>query len=72
MIFNIPLPYFGSKGELQVDCPMDFIATHRVALAGSNLTGSSAGRLINTPALKFFDLKLNKDASNRDSVLDWP
>jgi hypothetical protein len=71
MIFNIPLPYFGSKGEIQVDCPMDFIATHRVALAGSNLTGSFVSRegyKYTCPEITF-DLKLNKDASNRDSVL---
>jgi len=43
-LFNIPVPYFGMNNNMQVDCQMDFIATHRVAKAGSNLTGRLIGR----------------------------
>lgn len=70
-LYNIPIPYYGSTDQLQVDCPMDFIATHRVAKAGSNLTG----RFVGKDAYKYtcpdivFDLKLNKDAGNQDSIL---
>jgi hypothetical protein len=70
-LYNIPIPYYGSTDQLQVDCPMDFIATHRIAKAGSNLTG----RFVGKDAYKYtcpdivFDLKLNKDAGNQDSIL---
>jgi hypothetical protein len=70
-LFNIPVPYFGSNREMQVDCQMDFRATHRVAKAGSNLSGSFTGRdayKYTCPPL-YFDLKLNQDAGNQDSVL---
>jgi len=70
-LFNIPVPYFGSTDAMTVDCQMDFIATHRVAKAGSNLTGRFTGRegYHNTCPDISFDLKLNKDAGNQDSVL---
>src|SRR5437763_14085708 len=42
-LFNIPIPYFGSTEQLSVDCPMDFVATIRVAKAGSNLNGRFIG-----------------------------
>lgn len=70
-LFNISIPYFGNTGGMQVDCEMDLIATHRVAKAGSNLTG----RFVGKDAYRYtcgeisFDLKLNKDAGNLDSVL---
>src|SRR5689334_21890892 len=41
---NIPVTYFGSSGNMMVDCQMDFVATHRVAKAGSNLNGNFVGR----------------------------
>lgn len=69
--FNIAVPYFGSTSEVQVDCPMDFVATHRVAKAGSNLNGRFVGRegyKYTCPDI-VFDLSLNKDAGNHDSVL---
>src|SRR5437868_5409479 len=43
-LYNIPVPYFGSTAKMEVDCQMDFIATHRVAKAGSNLSGRFVGR----------------------------
>jgi len=70
-LFNIPVPYFGLNNTMQVDCQMDFVATHRVAKAGSNLTGRLIGRQgyqYTCPDV-IFDLKLNKDAGNQDSVL---
>jgi len=70
-LYNIPVPYFGSSENMQVDCPMDFIAIHRVAKAGSNLTGRFVGRegYHNTCPDLIFDLKLNRDAGNQDSIL---
>jgi hypothetical protein len=50
---------------------MDFIASHRVAKAGSNLTGRFFGKgdyKFTCPDI-VFDLKLNTDAGNQDSVL---
>ena len=37
------MPYFASTDRVQVDCQMEFRATHRVAKAGSNLTGRFTG-----------------------------
>lgn len=70
-LFNIPVPYFASTDKVQVDCQMDFFATHRVAKAGSNLTGRFVGKgayQYTCPDI-VFDLKLNTDAGNQDSVL---
>src|SRR5215218_9514558 len=70
-LLNIPMPYFASTERVQVDCQMEFVASHRVAKAGSNLTG----RFLGTGDYKYtcpdivFDLKLNTDAGNQDSVL---
>src|SRR5436190_6635209 len=43
-LFNIAIPYYGSTAKMEVDCVMDFVATHRIAQAGSNLIGSFMGR----------------------------
>ena len=70
-IFDIPLPYHGSTTDLQVDCHMDLVAIHRVSKVSSNLVGRFMGK----PEYRYtcpdvvFDLKLNKDAGNQDSVL---
>ena len=70
-LFNIAVPYFGNTGGFEVDCEMDFKATHRVSRAGSNLVGRFRGK----EAYKYtcpdivFDLKLNQDAGNLDSVM---
>jgi hypothetical protein len=70
-LFNIPVPYFGSNNKMEVDCPMDLVATHRVAKAGSNLTGRFTGRegYRHTCPDIAFDLKLNTDAGIQYSVL---
>jgi hypothetical protein len=70
-LFNIALPYFGSTDKMEVDCIMDFIATHRVAKAGSNLLGRFVGReqyKYTCPDI-VFDLRLNEEAGNQDSIL---
>jgi hypothetical protein len=70
-LFNIAVPYFGSTSKMEVDCQMDFVATHRIAKAGSNLIGAFVGRdaYRHTCPQIAFDLKLNTDAGNQDSVL---
>ncbi|MGZ3839228.1 MAG: hypothetical protein ACXVMS_12885 [Flavisolibacter sp.] len=70
-LFNVPVPYAGSGNNMEVDCITDFRALHRMAKTGSNLNGKFYAR----DAYKYtcgnivFDLKLNKDASNQDSIL---
>jgi hypothetical protein len=70
-IFNIPVTYFGSPINMEVDCPMDIFAQLRVSQIGSNLKGSFVGRegYKRTCPEIFFDFSLNKDAGNKDSVL---
>lgn len=70
-IYNIPVTYFGSSSSSEVDCTMDLNATLRVARAGSNLNGRFVGKgnYKNTCPEIFFDFKLNKEASNQDSIL---
>ena len=71
-LYNVSVPYFGSNASMEVDCKMDFRAVHRVAKAGSNL----GGKLYARDAYKYtcgnivFDLKLNKEAGNQDSILN--
>lgn len=70
-LIDVPVPYFASTDKVQVDCQMDFVASHRVAKAGSNLTGRFIGKgdyKYTCPDI-VFDLKLNADAGNQDSVL---
>lgn len=69
--FDIPVTYFASVSQFEVDCPMDFLAQLRVAKAGSNLAGRciSKGNYKSTCPQIFFDLRLNKDANNQDSIL---
>lgn len=70
-LFNIPVTWYGSPINMEVDCPMDLIATLRVSQVKSNLKGSfvSRGSYKNTCPEIFFDFTLNKDAGNKDSVL---
>ena len=70
-LYNIPVTYYASSSTMEVDCAMDFAATLRVAQAGSNLNGKFTGREAykNTCPEIFFDLKLNKEATNQDSIL---
>jgi hypothetical protein len=69
--FNVPVTYFGSPANMEVDCPMDFVGQLRVSRAGSDLKGSfvSKGTYRNTCPPVYFSLKQNKEAGNRDSIL---
>lgn len=70
-LYNIPVTYFGSHTNMEVDCVMNLFATLRVAKAGSNLVGSFTGM----PDNKYmcvdinFNLGLSADMSKQDSVL---
>jgi hypothetical protein len=68
---NIPVTYFGSPVNMEVDCPMDLVAQLRVSQVSSNLKGSFVGKgnyKTTCPEI-FFDFTLNKGAGNQDSVL---
>jgi hypothetical protein len=70
-LYNIPVTYYGSITNMEVDCVMNLFATLRVAKAGSNLVGSFMGM----PDNKYmcvdinFNLGLSADMSKQDSVL---
>ncbi|TCZ74149.1 hypothetical protein [Flaviaesturariibacter aridisoli] len=70
-LFNLPVTYYNSPVNLEVDCPMDFVGQVRISRVGANIKGSFAakGSYRNTCPPLYFDLKQNKDAGNRDSVL---
>lgn len=69
--FDIPVTYFASTSQFEVDCMMDFVAQLRVAKAGSSLNGSfvSKSAYRNTCPEIAFNIALNEDANNRDSIL---
>jgi len=68
---NIPVSYYGSFFNQDVDCDMNLNATFRSAKAGSSLNGSFTSK----PEYKYtcpeisFNLKLNQQASNKDSII---
>ena len=70
-LYNIPVTYYGSFTNFEVDCLMNLQATLRVAQAGSSLGGAFEG----LPDYKYtcpdvnFVLHLNADISKKDSVL---
>jgi len=68
---DIPITYFASTTQFQVDCMMDFIAQLRVAKAGSNMNGRFVGKgdYRNTCPDIAFNIQLNEAANNRDSIL---
>jgi hypothetical protein len=69
-LYDVPVVYYGSISNFEVDCIMNLRATLRVAQAGSNLQGS----FNSTPETKYmcpdvgFNLKLDKDVNNKDSI----
>lgn len=70
-LYNIPVPYYGSTDKLSVDCAMDLLATLRVSATSSNLIGSFLGKAAyqyTCPELTF-NLEMNSDANNHDSML---
>lgn len=68
---SVPMIYFGSIVNLEVDCQMDFSATLRVAQAGSTLSGLFTA----LPDYKYScpdiqcNLSLDGEVSHKDSVL---
>lgn len=71
ILLSIPIVYYGSRVDMEIDCVMDFHARLRVASTGSTLTGQFTGM----PDTRYvcadisFVLDLNADASKTDSVL---
>jgi hypothetical protein len=71
-ITNIPVSYYGSYYNRDVDCAMNFAATLRVSQINSVLKGS----FISKPEYKhtcpeiLFTLKLNSDSLKKDSVMN--
>lgn len=69
-LFNIPVTFYGSPANMEIDCIMDFRALLRVASAGSILKGQfEAAENRYTCAEINFTLGLNADASKTDSVI---
>jgi|SRR5687768_9833186 len=71
-ISNVPVSYYGSYYNRDVDCAMNFAATLRV----SQLTSVLKGSFISKPEYKYtcpeilFTLKLNTDSLRQDSVMN--
>jgi hypothetical protein len=70
-LYNVPVTYYGSATNLEVDCIMNFRGVLRVAQAGSKLIGQFVGLPENryVCAEINFNLTLNGDISKKDSVL---
>lgn len=70
-LYDIPVVYYGSISNFEVDCIMNMQATLRVAQAGSSLVGSfvSLPDYKNTCPNINFNLSFNADISKKDSVL---
>ncbi len=68
---DIPVTYFASTSQFEVDCMMDFVAQLRVARAGSSLNGRfvSKSEYRNTCPEIAFNIQLNEEANNKDSIL---
>lgn len=70
-LYDIPVTYYGSMTNMEVDCMMNLQATLRVAKAGSTLVGTFKS----LPDYKYmcpeitFLLNMNADISKKDSVL---
>ena len=70
-LYNIPVTYYASPTNMEVDCMMNLKATLRAAKAGSNLVGAFVGMEDNkyTCIDINFNLALAADISVKDSVL---
>ena len=70
-LYDVPVTYYGSTTNMEVDCMMNMQAVLRVAKAGSSLVGSFKS----LPEYKYmcpevtFLLNMNADISKKDSVL---
>ncbi|HEY6503904.1 MAG TPA: hypothetical protein VIZ28_08020 [Chitinophagaceae bacterium] len=71
IILNVPVTYFGSPINKEIDCIMNFRALLRVAVAGSTLAGRFEGLPENmyVCAPISFNLTMNAAASKTDSVI---
>ena len=71
VILNVPVTYFGSPMNMEVDCIMNLRAQLRVAVAASTLAGRFEGLPDNmyVCAPISFNLTMNSDASKTDSVI---
>ncbi|MGQ0737923.1 MAG: hypothetical protein ACT4OJ_02580 [Bacteroidota bacterium] len=70
-IYDVPLPYYASIRNFEVDCMMNLQATLRVSQTGSFLTGSFRALpdyRYTCPEVRF-NWILNADISKKDSVL---
>jgi hypothetical protein len=68
---NIPITYYASTSTMEVDCMMDFVATLRIAKAGSSLSGIFTGTedyRTTCPEISF-NLGLDENNSKHDSVM---
>ena len=71
-ISNVPVSYYGSYYNRDVDCAMNFQATLRVSQVNSELKGS----FISKPEYKYtcpeilFSLTLNTDSLKQDSIIN--
>lgn len=70
-LYNIPVTFYGSKVNMEIDCNMNLQATLKVGKAESNLSGA----FISLPEYKYtcadihFNLRFDASISNQDSVL---
>jgi hypothetical protein len=70
-LYNIPMTYYGSMMNMEVDCMMNLRGILTVARVGSKITG----QFTSPPDHRYmcgdidFDLTLNADISKKDSVL---
>jgi hypothetical protein len=70
-LYNIPITYYGSYTNFEVDCIMNLQASLRVSQAGSDLVGGFYGLQeykYTCPDITF-NMHLNADISKKDSVL---
>jgi archaellum component FlaF (FlaF/FlaG flagellin family) len=71
-MYDIPLTYFGSRSNFEVDCMMNMRGTLRISKSDSVLIGN----FTSLPKYKYtcpdvsFNLTFNADISKRDSVLN--
>ncbi len=70
-VYDVPVVYYGSFSDIEVDCIMNMQATLRVSQVGSDLVGAfiSLPDYKNTCAPINFKLRMNTDISKKDSVL---
>ncbi len=70
-LFNVPVTYFGSYDEMEVDCTMDIYANLIISEIGSNLKGLLVGKTnYRYTCLDIgMELKFHSDLRKKDSIL---